>query len=74
MNFLRNKEVKCQLIVCVVMSAIWGSAGCLIAGIYGLLVLAACLSLCLASLIFTHRRYQKIVEISVDIDRVLHGN
>ena len=74
MNFLRNKEVKCQLIVCVAMSAIWGMMGCLMAGIYGLLVLAACLSLCLTSLIFTYRRYQKIVEISVDIDRVLHGN
>lgn len=74
MDFLRNKEVKCQLIACVVMSAIWGFAGCLMAGMYGLLMIAACLSLCIASLIYTYRRYQKIAELSTDIDRVLHGN
>ena len=74
MDFLRNKEVKCQLTVCVVMSAMWGFVGCLIAGRHGLLVIAACLSLCIASLIFTYRRYQKIAEISTDIDRLLHGN
>lgn len=74
MDFLRNREVKCQLIVCVVMSAVWGFAGCLMTGIYGLSMIAACLSLCVTSLIFTYRRYQKIAELSTDIDRVLHGN
>lgn len=74
MDFLRNKEVKCQLIVSAVLSAIWGSIGWLAAGIYGLSVIAACLTLCITSLIFTYRRYQKIAEISADIDSVLHGN
>ncbi len=74
MNFLRNKEVKCQFMICVFISVIWGFAGCLIAGIYGLLVVAACLSLCMVSLIFTYRRYRKIAELSADIDKVLHGN
>lgn len=74
MDFLRNKEVKCQLIACVIISALWGFAGCLSAGMYGLLVIAACLSLCITSLIFTYRRYQKIAELSTDIDKVLHGD
>ena len=74
MNFWRNREIKCQLAVCVVMSTVWGIVGCLMAGIYGFLVFAACLSLCLTSLIFTYRRYQKIAELSADMDKVLHGN
>ena len=60
MDFLRNKEVKCQLIVSGAMSAIWGFAGCVMAGSNGVLVLAACLSLCVTSLIFTYRRLLKI--------------
>ncbi|MCM1025516.1 MAG: HAMP domain-containing histidine kinase [Roseburia sp.] len=74
MSFWRNKEVKCQFVVCVAISVLWGLAGCLTAGLYGLPVIAACLSLCMISLIFTYRRYRKIAELSADIDRVLHGN
>lgn len=74
MDFLRNKEVKHQMIVCMGLTFIWGLAACLIGGTYGLLIIAACLSITVVSLIFTFWRYQNITELSADIDRILHGN
>ena len=38
------------------------------------MVLAACISLSCVSLMFTYLRYREIARISLDIDRLLHGN
>jgi signal transduction histidine kinase len=74
MDFLRNKEVKRQILICVALTAIWVLIGCLFGSLYGLLMFGASFSVSIISVIFTYRRYQKIAELSADIDRLLHGD
>ena len=72
MSFLRNKEVRteCILLIAITVIAIIGTylwnPAC------GLLVLVICTILNGVHLANTYRRYQKIQQLSVDINRILH--
>jgi signal transduction histidine kinase len=74
LDFLRNKEVKRQILISVALTAIWVLIGCLVGGLYALPAFGAGFSVSIIAIAFTYRRYRKIAELSVDIDRLLHGD
>lgn len=74
MSFFRNKEVRKEsllLVLIIIMATI---------GVYvwkpscGVVVLVVCAILNTVHLAYTYRRYQKIQELSSDINRILHGD
>lgn len=74
MHILRNREVRVQLIICVVLTVVFAVAAFFAAGwaaVVLVLVLGAVLTG--ADLAFLRKRYARLTEMSRSIDRVLHG-
>ncbi len=74
MDFIRNKEVKRQIVVNGLLALFWCCI-CFIVDSKSLwIVLAAIVSVSMVSLFFTYQRYRKIAELSLLIDKLLHGD
>ena len=74
MDFIRNKEVKRQIVVNGLLALFWCCI-CFIVDSKSLwIVLAAIVSVGMVSLFFTYQRYRKIAELSLLIDKLLHGD
>lgn len=74
MSFFRNKEVRNECILLIVITAIATIGTCLWNPVYGVLVLVICTMLNSVHLVNTYRRYRRIQELSSDINRILHGD
>lgn len=77
MDFLRNKEIRSQIklcvVICGVMTVISGILDFFFSNaVWWIPFLTGCMVSCI-SLVFTCRRYKKISSLSQDIDRLLHG-
>ena len=74
MDFVRNKEVKRQIVVNGLLALFWCCI-CFIVDSKSLwIVLAAIVSVGIVSLFITYQRYRKIAELSLLIDKLLHGD
>lgn len=73
MKVFRNSEVLKTLAVFGVLSAVATVAAWIWNGQFGLFTLLLCVLFNLVWLISTSRRYQRIAELSEEIDRILHG-
>lgn len=73
MDFLRNKEVRMQILISVLLVVVV----CMVSAFYNrsqmLLVVMTGGLICGTTMVFTYRRYKKIAALSQDIDRILHG-
>lgn len=73
MDFLRNKEVRLQIMLCIgvtVIGSVLSYFFCM--KFYWITFLTGC-TITVISLILTYQRYIKISSLSQDIDRLLHG-
>lgn len=73
MVFLRNKEVRLQIMLCIgvtVIGSVLSYFFCM--KFYWITFLTGC-TITVISLILTYQRYIKISSLSQDIDRLLHG-
>lgn len=73
MDFLRNKEVKLQILICFTITVVCCFIGLLFYKECCWLLLMTGSLISFVALLFTYWRYEKISSISQDIDRVLHG-
>ncbi len=73
MDFIRNKEVKRQIVVSSILILFWGGIGIIVDSKAVWIVLSAIISSSAVSL-FTYQRYKKIADFSLHIDRLLHGD
>lgn len=74
MDFIRNKEVKRQIVVSSILILFWGGIGIIVDSKAVWMVLSAIISSSAVSLFFTYQRYKKIADFSLHIDRLLHGD
>ena len=74
MDFIRNKEVKRQIVVSSILILFWGGIGIIVDSKAVWIVLSAIISSSAVSLFFTYQRYKKIADFSLHIDRLLHGD
>lgn len=72
MNILRNKEVRNECILLAVITAIATIGSYLWNPACAVLVFEVCIVLNLIHFINTYRRYRRIQELSIDINRILH--
>ena len=73
MNFFRNPEIKLQLLLFLVISALFTVVGFLIGPAAGCTVLTAACTYGLLHFISTYRRYRRLAEMARQIDVILHG-
>lgn len=74
MDFIRNKEVSKQIVITSGITLFWCCI-CMIADSKtAWIVLVALISSNVIYIYFTYQRYKKIAELSLDIDKLLHGN
>lgn len=73
MDFIRNKEVKRQIVVSSILILFWGGIGIIVDSKAVWIVLSAIISSVQFPL-FTYQRYKKIADFSLHIDRLLHGD
>ena len=73
MSFYRNPEIKRLVVFFLIISALFITTGFCIGTPTGILTVAVCAVFITVCLIFTRSRYKKISEISLKIDRTLHG-
>lgn len=74
MSFLRNKEIRNEIIVELGITAIATIGTYLWNPTCGVLILVVCTLLNGVHLANTYRRYQRIQELSSDLNRILHGD
>ena len=73
MGFLRNPEIRQLIRRCLILAIMFAVAGFWLDAKAGLLVLAACLVFLAVFLNFTQQRYTKLAQLSLELDRILHG-
>lgn len=73
-SFLRNPEIRRNLLIWGAMAALFLGAAFALDLRFGLLSAAFCLALLGSVLWETYRRYRLLAEMSLEIDQVLHGN
>ena len=74
MEILRNREVRLQLTLCIVSTAVLAIAAFFAAGwAAAVLVLVLGAVLTTAELVFLRKRYARLTDMSQSIDRILHG-
>lgn len=73
MGFFRNNEIKKQIGIYALITAICTASGLNIGRKTALLVLSVCLIFTLSSLVLTYHRYRSLASFAEDIDRVLDG-
>ena len=74
MDFIRNSEVKRQIVVSSILILFWCGLGIIVDSKSIWIILAAIVSTSVVSLFFTYHRYKKIADFSLHIDRLLHGD
>ncbi len=74
MDFIRNSEVKRQIVVSSILTLFWCGICFIVDSKAVWIVLAAIVSVSMVSLFFTYQRYRKIAELSLLIDKLLHGD
>ena len=62
MDFIRNKEVKRQIVVSSILILFWGGIGIIVDSKAVWIVLSAIISSSAVSLFFTYQRYKKIAD------------
>lgn len=73
MDFFRNKEVQLQIRLSILIMVVSSSLGFFFYRSFcWIIILTGCMVSCI-SLFFTHQRYEKISSLSLDIDKLLHG-
>ena len=74
MNILRNKEIRIQLLQCAAVTLVLFAAAWIVCGFAEAMFVLVC-GILVSALNFMHlkRRYNRLRELSDDIDRVLHG-
>lgn len=73
MDFFRNKEVRLQIILyALITTAVSGFAFFFYRSFCWMAFLTSCTVSCI-SLFFTFQRYEKIASLSMDIDKLMHG-
>lgn len=73
MKLLRNKEIKNQMIVLVVLSVIYSSLIFFINHLSGIISLCFSILFNIVSFLFLKKRYSNIERLSDTIDKILHG-
>lgn len=73
MNIFRNKEIKVFLLIYLFLTIATSVAASFINAWAVLLVIVICMTSTLLFLLFTRKRYQAISDLSVQVDRILHG-
>ena len=73
MSFLRNPEIKASLLIYLFIDFILIVSGFLFVITTGIFVLAACIIFTFLHFIITYRRYQKIINLSKNLNNLLHG-
>ena len=73
MNYLKNPELKRELLFYGLLALVFGALGFLASPWAGLLCLGAGLAGGGLHWFFQHRRYDEIAELSRSLDRILHG-
>ncbi len=76
MGFLRNREIKNQIVVSLVLLIFTGGMGFFFFpdNHAGIVCMVFCsFAMCLAWLIFTKKRFDRLKSLSADADRMLHG-
>lgn len=73
MNIFRNKEIKVFLFIYLLLTIAASVTASLISAWAVLLVVVICTTSVLLFLLFTRTRYQAISDLSVQVDRILHG-
>lgn len=73
MDFLRNKEVRLQIIIYSAINLLGSITALFICRTIFWIPLVIGFMICAISLLFTYRRYQRLSALSQDIDRLLHG-
>ncbi len=74
MKFLRNPEVKYTVCLYCCVGALLSLIAFVWDGQFGFLMLGASLIFLLLYGVSTYRRYQRIAELSADLNRILHGD
>lgn len=74
MNFLRNKGMKVQLLAFFVLTVIFAVIGFLIDTGVGILMIIACLTFVLISLISEKKKYDKVADLTDRIDMILNSD
>lgn len=74
MSFLRNDEIKKQIIIYIIIDAIAFLGALFINITCSLYVVLVCLTVEVESLYFTKKRYNDISELTYKIDKILHNN
>ena len=74
MEFIRNSEVKRQIVVSSILTLFWCGISIIVDSKAVWIVLSAIISSSAVSLFFTYQRYKKIADFSLHIDRLLHGD
>jgi signal transduction histidine kinase len=72
-GFFRNPEIRRELLIWIAGSAVFCAAGFFTDIACGWLMLCACFVFSAAHFIVSYLRYRRIRDLSLDIDRVLHG-
>jgi len=73
-GYFRNPEVRRELIAYILGTAVFGAAGFFADSRCGKLIVCACITLTAMHFIFSYLRYRRIRELSLSIDKLLHGN
>lgn len=74
MKLLRNKEIAVSLLLYAGVSAAAVVGALFIGGGAALFVLVLCLVFIMLFLFTNYRRYQRLSQLSAELDRILHGN
>ena len=73
MRFLRNSEVRYQILLSLLLSVLLAAGGCLVSTAWGLCLLTGALLLTGVWVWFTRQRYLRLEGLAREADRILHG-
>ena len=73
MEFIRNSEVKRQIVVSSILTLFWCGISIIVDSKAVWIVLSAIISSSAVPLFFTYQRYKKIADFSLHIARLSHG-
>ena len=73
MKLFRNPEYRKEFLLYLLLSLVFTAGSFFLRPLFGFLMLLAWLSFLAVHSIVLHRRYQRIAQLSDEIDRILHG-
>ena len=74
MNFLRNPEVKKTIYLFVIFTVVFVGVGLAISVTSGIVISFACIVFSMSHFVISKKRYDKIANLSLEIDQILHGS